>query len=364
MATFKYIIVVLALALGVILLSHCNPKSDVQVPDGNNPNPTDWLIPQNEIYDGGPGKDGIPALENPAFVTVEEALEFMRPNFLVVGVKIGDEARAYPHIVLDWHEVVNDVIGDRFFTLSYCPLTGSAVTWDAIAGAVDKTFGVSGLLYNSNLILYDRETDGNWSQMKFQCVNGELIGDVPTGFQIVETTWQTWIEMYPDSKVLSLETGFSRPYGQYPYGDYKTSDELLFPVSIEDSSLHKKERVHGVAVENRSFAYPIDLYLGSVQVLNESLEGVDFVVAVNSEKDIAVSFDRKLEDGTVLTFSPAAGALPVIMVDNEGTQWDVFGVALNGPRAGTTLETVRSFNAYWFAWAAFYRGAEVKRPSA
>ena len=126
---------------------------------------------------------------------------------LIVGVKIGDDVRAYPHAILNWHEVVNDRYEVRGFperaTLSYCPLTGSAVLWKSFGLNEDQTFGTSGALYNSNLVLYDRATSSYWSQMMEQAILGERVTWIPERFQVVETTWGTWQAMYPETRLLS-----------------------------------------------------------------------------------------------------------------------------------------------------------------
>ena len=137
-----------------------------------------WLIPVGEVFDGGPGKDGIPALSNPQLVASSE-VSFLGDGDLVIGVVIGGVARAYPHVILDWHEIINDQVGGEAYSLTYCPLTGSGIGWDRALSANATTFGVSGKLYNSNLIPYDRETDSYWSQMKLQCVFGPNKGLLP-----------------------------------------------------------------------------------------------------------------------------------------------------------------------------------------
>src|SRR3990172_4124896 len=132
--------------------------------------PGDWLIPKDQIFDGGPGKDGIPALTNPQFASALST-SYLNNNDLVLIIKIGGEIRIYPHPILDWHEIINDDISGTKFTLTYCPLTGSGIAWNRVINGKETTFGVSGLLYNSNLIPYDRASNSNWSQMKMLSVN-------------------------------------------------------------------------------------------------------------------------------------------------------------------------------------------------
>lgn len=327
-------------------------------PSGSDAVTGEWLIPKDQVLDGGPGKDGIPALTNPAFVGSSSAL-YLRDDDLVIGVKSGDVVRAYPHPILDWHEIINDEIGAFQFSLTYCPLTGSGISWNRRINGTATTFGVSGLLYNTNLIPYDRATNSNWSQMKLQCVNGPLIGTQIEVFPIVETTWRTWKRMYPQTLVVSSNTGYSRPYGSYPYGDYRTSNTLLFPISNRDNRLPLKERVHGVIAGGRAKVYRISQFADTVTTINDHVDGVPIVVVGSAAENFAASFERRLPDGTELSFAPVTNRLPIVMIDNEGTVWDVFGVGVSGPRAGTTLRPGRAFTAYWFAWATFFPGVEI-----
>lgn len=317
-----------------------------------------WLIPEDEVAEGGPGKDGIPAVSSPKFVPVGQ-VDYLLDQDLVIGIQIGDLIRAFSHPILDQHEIVNHTIEETSFVLTYCPLTGSAIAWDTSEFTLDHTFGVSGLLYNSNLIPYDRQTDSNWSQMLNLCVNGELVGDKAKVIHVIETTWETWRELYPQSMVLSTDTGFSRDYGVYPYGDYKTSDSLLFSISHSDERLHKKERVHGIIVGGLTKVYVINSFDNPIEVINETFNEVPIVVAGSAEKNFAVAFERKLADGTELTFEPVDDALPVVMKDNEGTEWDIFGNGVSSSREGTKLKALSSYTAYWFAWATFYPDTEI-----
>ncbi len=319
----------------------------------------DWLIPKDEVFDGGPGRDGIPAIESPKFDPAG-SVGFIANNDLVVGIKIGNEVKAYPHPILNWHEIVNDEISGTAFALTYCPLTGSAIAWNRKINGSITTFGVSGFLYFTNLIPFDRATNSNWVQMKLQSVNGPLIGTFAETFQIIETTFETWKKLYPDSKVLNTNTGFNRPYNQFPYGDYRTNNnQFLFPVPKDDNRLPFKERVHGVIINGKSKVYRLNSFGAGLKIINDTFNGTELVIAGSTDRNFSVIFNRKLNDATVLSFSAVDNELPVIMVDNEGTKYDVFGKAVKGPRVGEQLKSTLSYVAYWFAWAAFNPGAEI-----
>ncbi|MBI4546530.1 MAG: DUF3179 domain-containing protein [Ignavibacteriae bacterium] len=324
------------------------------------PNTTegDWLIPKDQVKDGGPGKDGIPALTNPNFINAGDA-SYLKDDDLVLGVFINGEARAYPHPILDWHEIINDDIKGTKIAVTYCPLTGTGIGYNPVIGGQATTFGVSGLLYNSNLIPYDRQTNSNWSQMLMKSVNGRLIGTVVQTMPLLETRWDTWKTMFPETKVVSTETGYDRSYGTYPYGSYRTSDFLIFPISNDDRRLPRKERVHGVIVGNKTRVYQITSFSDSITTINDTFNGTELIVVGSHLLNFAVAYERTLSSGTELTFSPVQHALPVVMIDTEGTKWDIFGKAVSGARAGTQLKPLRSYTAYWFAWGTFFPGAEI-----
>lgn len=343
------------LVLATFLLTSCGGGGSSSGGGGGGESSTaNWTIPQSEVIDGGPGRDGIPALDNPLFVPPSQTTESSAD--LVVGYKTDTSVRAAPHSILNWHEILNDESSSTALVVSYCPLTGSPVVWES--GMTGETrFGVSGLLYQSNLILFDRTSDSHWAQMLEQSVEGSRVDERPVKRPVIQTTYATWLQMYPDSEILSRDTGIDRDYGRYPYNDYRSNSELLFQVQPLDTRLHEKRFVLGVNIGDDSIAYPINLFTSDVQVFNEVFNTVSFVVAGSSTRSLAVAFSSSLSDGTVLEFSASPDPLPALLVDDEGTTWDVFGEAIAGPRQGEQLgfpgTNGRVQNAYWFAWAAF-----------
>ena len=339
--------------LAVLFLFSCSGNNSVEV-EAKGP----WLIPVAEVFDGGPGRDGIPALENPEKIPASEAT-YLPDSELVLGYFDGINAVAYPLLILDWHEIINDNIGDFPLAITYCPLTGTGIGWDRTLNGKVTTFGVSGLIYNNNLIPFDRETASNWSQQRLDCVNGELINTEIETFQIVETRWDNWKTMYPDTKVLSLNTGHNRSYGIYPYGDYKTNAaNLLFPLAIDDERLHRKERVHGIIVNGDAKIYRFGSFSAQTSVINDVISGEDVVVAGNLPRNFIVSFYSMLEDGTVLNLTPV-DENNIILKDGIGNKYDIFGNAVSGPLAGKRLKRTESFLGYWFSWGVFYPSAVI-----
>lgn len=359
---FQHLLISVMVIAGYGCLSEDGSNGSSGGPTGNNGgsgNLGTWGVPAAEVKDGGPGKDGIPALENPSFLTTGDAL-YLSNDDLVLGYKRGNEIRAYPHRILDYHEIVNDVVDGFPISITYCPLTGSGIGWVSGVNGETTTFGVSGLLYNTNLIPYDRATDSNWSQMKLECVNGTLLGTKIETFHLVETTWATWKSMYPNTKVLSNFTGHSRNYNIYPYGDYKTNNEfLLFRVKPDDNRLPRKARVMGVIVNDEARVYEFSKLPNGIKVINDDYNGVDIVVVGSKAKNFMIAFDRKLEDGTILEFEAIQDGGATILKDNEGNQWDIFGEAISGSRKGKVLKNTSSFVGYWMAWGSFYPNAEI-----
>lgn len=298
-------------------------------------------------------------MQSPRFKSIDDT-HYLFANDLIVGIKIGDVVKGYPQKVLDWHEVVNDAIGENKFVLSYCPLTGSAMSWDINDDTGDTEFGVSGLLLNSNLILFDRNTDSYWPQMLMKSVKGSKDGILITQRTTFETTWASFKLMYPQAQVLDEETGFSRDYNDYPYGSFKTNDKLLFNVNNgDDNRLHKKERVLGIKSGSTTKAYDISSFALDLDVIQDTVGTTDMVIAISSGDGYAVAFERTVSDGSLLSFSVIRNQLPIIMEDTEGNQWDINGIAVSGDRTGEQLVQPFSYIAYWFAWASFYSDTTI-----
>lgn len=335
------------LLIGIFVLSACNKA--------NNSGP--WLIPSNEVQDGGPGKDGIPSLDNPQFSAVND-IGFLNEEDLVVGLISENGARAYPHNILDWHEIVNDDFGTMSIALTYCPLTGTAVGWDRNVNGSNTSFGVSGKLYNTNLIPYDRKTDSYWSQIGLNCVNGELISTEINTIGIIETSWSTWKKAYPNSEVLNTNTGFNRNYSRYPYGDYRTNNNnIIFPVSPMDNRLPAKERVLGVLENGVNKAYSINQFV-SPRIINDTLNGQDIIVVGSRPDNFIVSFYNHDQINWTIDLTN----LPIIAQSDNGQLLSLSGDIIDG--SGTTsgqekLDQPVSFIGYWFSFGAFYPDIQI-----
>ena len=283
--------------------SNANPFSRFLSDEFNNFEIQAPLIPAEEIYHGGPPRDGIPAIDTPRFVSIEEAM-FLQDQDRVLGIHRNGIAKAYPIAILNWHEIVND----KEVLISYCPLCGTGMAFK-----VDKAdFGVSGLLYNSDMLLYDRKTESLWSQILAKAISGKRKGERLTMLPLEHTTWHDWKSRNPNTLVLSTDTGYSRDYTSTPYGNYETSSAIYFPIAAKSRKYHPKEKVIGIHIGNTYKAYPfIELDKTGKQIIQDQVQG----------KEIRIHFNSEHRSGMIKDTS------------------------------GKTLPSLISF---WFAWYAFH----------
>ncbi len=320
---------------------------------------SEWTIPTTAVFDGGPGKDGIPSIDNPVFGDITNQDANIPEDDLVVVVKAGDEVKAYAHNILDWHEIVNDAFNDGLnIALTYCPLTGTAIGWDREINGNVTTFGVSGLLYNSNLIPYDRATDSYWSQMLNESVSGELINQAIVRYPVSEMTFAAFKEEFPDGKVLTRNTGFDRAYGLYPYGNYLNTDNTLFPVDRRDNQIFAKERVLGVQTGDLTRVYQLSLF-ANTNYMTDTMDGQDLVIFGSQVQGYANAYLAKTLNNETLTFESMDGPNGVVARDQFDNEWNLFGEVVSGPDVGETLPSAPAYIGFYFAWVAFNDEVEI-----
>ena len=327
-------------------------------------------FPYDSIVSGGPPKDGIPALTNPVFIG-PSFVEYLRSDDLILGVVINGEARAYPHNIGWWHEIVNDKIGNQAISVTFCPLTGTGLVFNATdEGGRQFQLGVSGLLFNTNLIMYDRR-DGTtlYPQMAFKAVKGEREGETLELLPVVETTWATWKKLYPRTRVIEKGLYGIDAYTNYPYGDYRIDHQyflfdLVIPLRINGnpyvSDFLAKERVLGVRLDGAPKAYPFSA-MGERAVINDQVGGVDLAVVWDRASNLAIPYAREV-DGRSLHFELVESEeFPFIgLRDQEtATLWDVRGLAVEGELAGQQLRQIQAHNSMWFAWVTFWQNTDV-----
>jgi hypothetical protein len=292
---------------------------------------------------GGPPKDGIPSVDQPVFGSPAEADEWLAPADIVFGVARGGEVKAYPQRILVWHEIVNDTLDGDTVSVTYCPLTGTAMGFQRGS----TTFGVSGRLVNSNLVMYDRATDSRWPQMLATAVEGELQGESLVEFPVTWTTWSAWKAVHPDTEVLTRDTGYARNYSRDPYGQYNpaqgyyTDDSTLFAPLDEDDRFRPKTVIVGARPPEGPLAFR-KATVNDEGVVRETVGGASFLAVFDRELDAALVYR---DDGSrEFTY-------------DDGRVTDAAGTAY--APTDLPLERVVAFDAMWFAWFGFYPGTVV-----
>jgi len=243
-------------------------------------------IPLGEILSGGPGKDGIPSIDNPKFISAKEAT-FLDDSDPGLGLTVNGQSRFYPYRILVWHEIVNDTIAEKPVLVTYCPLCATGIVFERTVGGKEQEFGVSGRLWQSNLLMYNRagsvEDESLWSQVLGEAVVGPNTGEKLTIVRSDVVRWSDWKTAHPATAVLSQDTGAVRNYGRDPYGDYYTSESVSFGATFTDTRLHPKALVHGVEIDGRYKAYHGDAVSG---VVTDTFAGHDIVVTKTSSGEI------------------------------------------------------------------------------
>jgi hypothetical protein len=322
-------------------------------------------VPYNEILSGGPPKDGIPSIDDPEFVSTEEADEWLEPLEPVLRVEVGEVAKAYPIQILMWHEIVNDTVNGKPLAVTFCPLCNTGIVLERTIDGEAVELGTTGRLRFSNLIMYDRKTETWWQQGTGEAIAGDLAGEQLAFYPADMIAWEDFKQAHPDGQVLSRDTGFSRSYGENPYAGYDNinSTPFLFEGPATPDELPAMARVLTVDLGGEAVAYPYEA-LQEEQVINDTVGDTPIVVlwsagtasaldahSVAGGRDVgaANAYSREV-DGRVLTFALEDGQ----MVDQEtGSVWDEQGHAISGELEGSELEPVVAINHFWFSWAAF-----------
>ncbi len=325
------------------------------------------LIDPAEIISGGPPPDGIPPIDDPQFVSIEEADEWMGTNEPVIYLEMNDEVHAYPVQILIWHEIVNDTVGGVPVAVTYCPLCNSAVSYRReVAGEV-TTFGTSGRLFASALVMYDRATESLWTHFDGRAVVGALTGQRLEPISSPLLGWSDFKGSFPEALVLDRDsTGHSRPYGDNPYAGYDNPDTqpFLFRGTVDDRAA-AKQRVVGLAINGAARAWALDgLAEGEASATNSEVGETPVVIfwkagqasaldsaQVVSGRDVgSAAVFSPIVDGETLTFTVDDGD---IVDDQTGSQWDITGTAVSGEHEGSSLEQIHHLDTFWFAWSTY-----------
>ncbi|MBI2668185.1 DUF3179 domain-containing protein [Candidatus Woesearchaeota archaeon] len=286
-------------------------KNEIKILDDG----TKYIIHPDKILSGGSPKDGIPSIDNPKFISIQEADEFLDDEEFVLGIEIEDDVRAYPLSILVWHEVVNDFIDNKPILVTYCPLCFTGISFEREINGRAVEFGTSGKLYNNNLVMYDRATNSYWSQETGRAIIGELTGSELKKVPIDTIQWKDWKKLHPNTKVLSRDTGFVRDYERDPYGDYYKNTAVYFPVENTDNRLHPKTIVYGIEVNDKFKAYPDDKFEKD-SIIEDTFNSIN--LEINKDKFGRVRFKNEDNNKEII---------PVI--------------------------------SFWFSWAAFHPDTEL-----
>lgn len=308
------------------------------------------IVPLDQIVSGGPPPDGIPSIDNPKFLSVVDAGKFLKDSDLVIGLSLNGETRAYPLLILVWHEIVNDKVGGVPVAVTYCPLCFTTQVFNRTLSGQVVQFGTSGKLYNNNLVMYDRLSGSLWSQGLGEGIVGTRAGESLKRIPFDLAYWKDWKQLYPNSMVLSTDTGFTRPYGVDPYGDYYTSDQLFFPISNIDKRLGLKEMVVGLGNEGQYKAYVLPQIENS-KVINDKV-GNKSVVLFSLYPRMARAFSPIINIQT-LNFQYNASSNKIFDKQSR-SEWNFDGLAVNGQLKGKQLTRIPFDESFWFSWAAFH----------
>ena len=339
----------------------------------NDPSFPDPLVDPAEIISGGPPPDGIPPIDNPQFIEVAAADEWIGDTEPVVYLEANGEVHAYPVQVLMWHEIVNDTVGGIPVAVTYCPLCNSAVSYRReVAGEV-TTFGTSGRLFASALVMYDRATESLWTHFDGRAVVGALAGASLEPISSPLLAWSDFKEAFPEAMVLDRDaTGFNRQYGVNPYTGYDNPDTnpFLFRGSLDERA-QAKQRVVGINIEGESTAWTLDAISGGdARATQGDVGGTPIVIFWKQGQSSALDASQ-IEDGrdigSVGVFSPELDGRTLTFqaegdgfVDEEtGSKWDITGRAVSGELTGSELEQIHHLDTFWFAWSTYRPGSDL-----
>ncbi|TDO36304.1 uncharacterized protein DUF3179 [Kribbella sp. VKM Ac-2527] len=328
------------------------------------------LIDPDQLLSGGPPPDGIPAIDNPRFQRARD-VDWLAENEAVLALKVGGESRAYPIQILTWHEIVNDTVAGIPVAVTYCPLCNSGIAFDRRVGSRTLTFGTSGKLYASNLVMYDRQTESLWPQLTGQASLGVLTGAILDSFPLAPVAWRDFRADNPNAWTLSRSTGFDRDYGRNPYVGYDEADKPLFDAPGEDPRLPALERIVAIPGKQETIAV-VRESVTRTGVRTITIDRRSLVVwhrpgQASALERADVSAGRDI--GTVAVFEPVAGGRPLTFkpagagfVDAQtGSRWNILGRATGGPLTGNQLSAYPFIDTFWFTWIAFQPDTQLIR---
>ncbi len=355
-------------AVDAVALPQAESSPRQQVPsaltDRDNSAFPEPLLDPDLVLSGGPPPDGIPAIDEPTFIRASD-VDWLADAEAVLALTIGNDTRAYPIQVMTWHEIVNDTVGGVPVLVTYCPLCNSGVAFDRRVDGMVLEFGTSGLLYASNLVMYDRQTESLWPQVTGRAAFGALTGAMLEVLPLSPVGWADFRAAHPDAWVLSRETGHARDYGVNPYVGLDNDPDRapLFGAPSQDDRIPPMKRVVAVGSGAASVTF-VRSAVTQAGVLTDHV-GDEPIVVLHAEGQAPALDDGLVaggrEIGTVAVFDPVVGGRELTFVkegdaftdEQTGSTWNVLGRATDGPLAGEQLAAVPFLDTFWASWVSF-----------
>lgn len=329
MKTFQLVIISF-----MLLLASC---SKTEIKKSTDRGIYGWLVPLEELVIRENNHDVIPSIDDPLFINLHDTT--LNPKEEVLVYQTDNQVRIYPVNILWSHEIVNDKTENNFFAVSYCPLTGSGVAWNRFINGHETTFGVSGNLYNSNLVPYDRLTESYWSQMRAIGIKGPYGGQELEPEYLLHTIYSTASLAYPDALLL-----------KGPQGDHQCDSVCLPPLQGAKKSSLVSSDFFGVVVRDQAILFDRELFDDNIRIIQTSFIGKSLVVAGSNK----LGFITAYINGDNADLQAVDDNLPVIMTDSDGNLYDLMGNITDGPKKGQRLKAPFSYMAKPFAWPLFF----------
>ena len=328
------------------------------------------IIDLEELKRGGPPKDGIPSIDNPQFISPDEARSWIADKEPVIALEYKNVVRAYPLQIMIWHEIVNDRIDGDPVLVTFCPLCYSALVFDRTVDGEVLEFGVSGFLRHSDLVMFDRKTETLWQQFTGKAIVGDYVGKTLEQLPSQIISFNQFKKSYPGGLVLSKDTGYNRDYGKNPYTGYDDINNTpLFGAGNDDGRLPPMEKVIGVKLNGKQKAYPYSLSrkeqvindeVGNIPLLIIHTEGatsaLDATQIAESKASGSTGVFKRTLEGKKLSFAVKDGN---IVDEQTGSVWSITGKAIEGKHKGKELKKVTHGDYFAFAWLVFWPETEI-----
>lgn len=336
-------------------LTFCSRESSDRNRNTAGPTGGPWLVPFEDILYWGDPADEILAIDDPVFEKASQSKWKSDDRMLVQYYN--DVLHAYPVPVMEEHEIVNDRIGDYPFSVSYCPITGSGMSWSRTFNGQVTEFGVSGMLYHDNLVPYDRNTESYWSQMLMLCIHGEMIEFEPQVELLFETDFGFLDQHFPDAQVLIKPDDDPPGPASWLYAYKDLLDEVEPGGVVGAPQLNSGEFYFGVVKGDGVLIFPWELFSEDLNVVTTAYKGKKLIVAGSQEMNYIIAFEAKGQLGRDML--AVEGQFPIIMEDVKGNQFSIFGKVVSGPDIGSQLKAARGYRAKGFAWESIFSRVEI-----